>query len=60
MGDFTFDDPAIAAELRRFKRAGVPLVLIFPADLNQEPIVMSDGLFSADDLLKALEQVAVK
>lgn len=58
LGDFTFEDPAIAAELKRFRRAGVPLVLVYPADLNREPVVLPDGLFSQDDLLAALESAA--
>ncbi|MBN8246119.1 MAG: thioredoxin family protein [Verrucomicrobia bacterium] len=36
-GDYTLDDPAITAELKRFKRVGVPLVLVYPADLALPP-----------------------
>jgi thiol:disulfide interchange protein/DsbC/DsbD-like thiol-disulfide interchange protein len=39
-GDFTDADPAIAAELRKFGRPGVPLVLVYPADKSRPPIVL--------------------
>lgn len=55
LGDFTFEDPAIAAELKRHRRAGVPLVLVYPADLRRDPIVLPDGLISSSDLMTALE-----
>src|SRR5207245_2401126 len=32
VGDFTDPDAAIARELKRFVRGGVPLVLVYPAD----------------------------
>jgi thiol:disulfide interchange protein DsbD len=40
LADFTDEDPAIARELQRYNRAGVPLVLIYPKDINQPPIVL--------------------
>lgn len=58
LGDFTFDDEAIAAELKRFKRAGVPLVLVYPADTSKPPIVLPDGLFTARTMIAALESAA--
>jgi thiol:disulfide interchange protein len=39
-GDFTDADPAIAAELRKFDRPGVPLVLVYPADKSRPPLVL--------------------
>lgn len=56
IGDFTFEDPAIAAELRRFRRAGVPLVLVYPADPSLDPIALPDGILSQADMLSALER----
>jgi len=58
MGDFTFEDAAIAGELKHFQRAGVPLVLVYPADLSKAPIVLPDGLLSVADVLGALERAA--
>jgi thiol:disulfide interchange protein len=58
IGDFTFEDPAIAVELRRFRRAGVPLVLVYPADPSLEPIALPDGILSQSDVLTALERAA--
>lgn len=40
LGDFTDEDPLIAAELQRYKRAGVPLVLVFPKNKTAPPIVL--------------------
>jgi thiol:disulfide interchange protein DsbD len=40
LADFTDEDPIIARELQRFGRAGVPLVLVYPKDTNQPPIVL--------------------
>jgi thiol:disulfide interchange protein len=58
LGDFSLKDPLIAAELRRFQRAGVPLVLVYPADPGRSPIVLPDGLFSAATLIEALNSAA--
>jgi thiol:disulfide interchange protein DsbD len=40
LGDFTDSDPQIAAELRKYARAGVPLVLVYPKDAAAPPIVL--------------------
>jgi thiol:disulfide interchange protein DsbD len=40
LGDFTDSDPRIAAELRKYNRAGVPLVLVYPKDPAAPPIVL--------------------
>jgi thiol:disulfide interchange protein DsbD len=37
LGDYTNEDPAITEELKRFERAGVPLVLAYPADVAKPP-----------------------
>jgi thiol:disulfide interchange protein DsbD len=40
LADFTDHDPRMAEGLRRFDRPGVPLVLVYPPDLEAEPIVL--------------------
>ena len=55
IGDFTRKNPAIAEELRRFERAGVPLVLVYPADQKTPPIVLPPTL-TPQIVLDALEQ----
>ncbi len=40
LGDFTDEDPRIAAELQRYQRAGVPLVLVYPKNKANPPIVL--------------------
>ncbi len=47
VGDFTDEDAAIARELKRFDRPGVPLVLIYPAGKDQPPIVLPPVLTPA-------------
>src|SRR5205814_6245795 len=44
IGDYTREDDAITAELKRFGRAGVPLVLVYPADPKAEPAVLPEVL----------------
>ncbi len=56
IGDNTDPDPAIVAELKKYERAGVPLVLVFPADPQKPAIALPDGLFTAGTLLEALEK----
>lgn len=38
LGDYTLVPDAITQELKRFGRAAVPLVLVYPADPNQPPV----------------------
>jgi thiol:disulfide interchange protein len=57
LGDFTREDPAIAAELKRFSRAGVPLVLVYPKDPKAEPIVLPSVL-TPSIVLNALDEAA--
>lgn len=44
LGDYTKLPPAITAELNRFGRAGVPLVLVYPKATNKAPIVLPEAL----------------
>jgi len=40
IGDNTDKDPAIIAELKKFERAGVPLVLVYPRNTARPPLVL--------------------
>jgi len=44
LGDYTRLPKDITAELRKFGRAGVPLVLVYPRDPKAEPIVLPEAL----------------
>jgi thiol:disulfide interchange protein len=44
LADNTDESPAIIAELAKYKRAGVPLVLVFPADPKADAIVLPEVL----------------
>jgi thiol:disulfide interchange protein DsbD len=44
LADNTDENPAITAELAKYKRAGVPLVVVFPADPKAEAIVLPEVL----------------
>ncbi len=57
IGDFSDEDPAIAAELQRFQRAAVPLVLVYPVDPAAPPIVLPE-ILRPSIVLNALEQAA--
>jgi thiol:disulfide interchange protein len=57
VADFTDADPAIAAELRKFDRPGVPLVLVYPADKSRPPIVLPP-LLTPGIVMDALNQAA--
>lgn len=59
IGDFTDESPIIAAELAKYKRAGVPLVLVFPADKNAAPLVLPEFL-TESVVLNALDQASGK
>jgi thiol:disulfide interchange protein DsbD len=59
IGDFTTEDPTIAAELRRHGRAAVPLVLVYPGIPGAEPIIMPE-LFTPGMIQEALDKVAPK
>jgi len=44
LGDYTHFPDSITAELNRFNRAGVPLVLVYPKNPDAEPIVLPEVL----------------
>lgn len=46
IGDYTFEDPRITSELKKYNRPGVPLVLVYPADKNKPPLVLPEVLTS--------------
>jgi thiol:disulfide interchange protein DsbD len=56
-GDYTHFPPAITEELKRFKRAGVPLVLVYPKDASKAPLVLPE-LLTPSIVLDALDQAA--
>jgi thiol:disulfide interchange protein DsbD len=55
LADNTDLDPAIATELKRYGRAGVPLVLVFPADRRQ-PATVLPALLTPGIVLAALDK----
>jgi thiol:disulfide interchange protein len=57
LGDFTDQDPRIAAELRRYQRAGVPLVLIYPRDQNA-PVIVLPPILTPGIVAEALDKAA--
>jgi thiol:disulfide interchange protein DsbD len=57
LGDYTKFSADIAAELARFGRPGVPLVLVYPADVSQPPQVLP-ALLTPGIVLEALNKSA--
>jgi len=57
MGDYTLQPDDITAELRRYQRAGVPLVLVFSKHSDQPAIVLPSAL-TPGIVLDALERAA--
>ena len=57
IGDNTDEDPAIVAELKKFDRAGVPLVLVYPRD-GQSPPEVLPALLTKGLVLDALDRAA--
>ena len=55
LADYTRKNPLIAAELKHFNRAGVPLVLVYPKDADKPPIVLPE-LLTPSVVLDALEK----
>jgi thiol:disulfide interchange protein DsbD len=58
IADNTKFPPAIATELEKYGRAGVPMVLVFPKDISKPAIVIPESGFPgtvADNVIKALE-----
>src|SRR5678815_3143818 len=57
LADNTDENPAIISELAKYKRAGVPLVLVFPADPKAAPIVLPEVL-TPTLVLEALDKAS--
>jgi thiol:disulfide interchange protein DsbD len=57
LGDYTLRDDTITEELRRWGRAGVPLVLVYPAESGQSPRVLPE-LLTPGTVLDALRWAA--
>jgi thiol:disulfide interchange protein len=57
LADYTFTPPEMTEELQRFGRAGVPMVLLYPADSSKPPVVLPDAL-TAGMVLDALNRAA--
>jgi thiol:disulfide interchange protein DsbD len=55
LGDYTAFPDNITEELNRFGRAGVPLVLVYPPNPNQPPIVLPEALTSST-IVSALDR----
>ena len=60
IADYTHTPDDITEELKRFGRAGVPLVLVYPADLQQPAQVLPDGFLTQGIVLEALDKAAGK
>jgi thiol:disulfide interchange protein len=56
-GDYTRTPDNITAELNRYNRAGVPLVLVYPKNADAPPIVLPEVL-TPNIVLNALNQAA--
>jgi thiol:disulfide interchange protein DsbD len=57
VGDYTSEDPAITRELIRNQRAAVPLVLVYPANLAADPIILP-SILKPSFVLEALDTAA--
>jgi thiol:disulfide interchange protein len=57
LGDYTRKSPDIRDELKRFERAGVPLVLVYPRDSTAPPEILPT-LLTPGIMLEALEKAA--
>jgi thiol:disulfide interchange protein DsbD len=57
IGDYTRLPEEMTAELNRYGRAGVPLVLVFPPKAGQPPIVLPE-LLTPGIVLDALNRAA--
>jgi len=56
LANYTLQPPQMTAELKRFGRAAVPLVLVYPRDTNAPPMVFD--LITSRSLVDALERAA--
>jgi thiol:disulfide interchange protein DsbD len=57
VGDYTHFPDSITAELNRFNRAGVPLVLVYPKNPDAEPMVLP-AVLTPGIVLNALDRAA--
>lgn len=57
LADNTLETPAIVTELRKFGRAGVPMVLVYPRAPKAEPLLLPT-LLTPSIVLEALDQAA--
>ncbi|MCB1237500.1 MAG: thioredoxin family protein [Verrucomicrobiae bacterium] len=57
VADWTNEDPRIKRILEKHGRAGVPLYLLYPADLSREPIMLREGFITPGDVLEAIRQL---
>lgn len=57
LGDYTRKNPEITAELKRFERAGVPLVLVYPKDASKPPQILPT-ILTPEIVLNALDAAA--
>jgi thiol:disulfide interchange protein DsbD len=55
LADNTKYPPAISAELEKFERAGVPLVLVYPKDASKPPIILPE-ILTPGIVLRALDE----
>jgi thiol:disulfide interchange protein DsbD len=57
VGDYTHFPDNITAELNRYSRAGVPLVLVYPKGTDAQPVVLP-ALLTPGIVLEALDRAA--
>ena len=57
LGDYTLEDPAITGELKRFERAGVPLVIVYSKNPQSPPNVLP-AFLTPGIVLDALDKAA--
>jgi thiol:disulfide interchange protein DsbD len=57
VGDYTHTPADITAELTRYQRAGVPLVLVYPKNADAQPLVLPEVL-TPGIVLNSLDQAA--
>ncbi len=57
LADNTLETPAIISELKKFGRAGVPMVLVYPRDPKSEPLLLPT-LLTPSIVLEALDKAS--
>jgi thiol:disulfide interchange protein DsbD len=55
-GDWTNEDPEITAVLEQFNRPSVPLYVLYPGDVNAEPIILPQ-ILTPGILTEAFENI---